>query len=138
MCSFLTFFIHSSPFLSVNDMSNICALLGSDSGLFYVERLGKKKSFLLNLIIAQSKVLKFSYLLLRNSSRNMEGLQRCQRMQTFEGKCISTEETGEFVVGVKEAFFNVFLLYLCLLAARQKAETQGGKNETDLCCTQTQ
>lgn len=45
MCSFLTFFIHSSPFLSVNDMSNICALLGSDSGLFYVERLGGKKIF---------------------------------------------------------------------------------------------
>lgn len=34
-------------------MSNICALLGSDSGLFYVERLGGKKSFLLNLIIAE-------------------------------------------------------------------------------------
>lgn len=33
-------------------MSNICALLGSDSGLFYAERLGKK-SFLLNLIIAE-------------------------------------------------------------------------------------
>ncbi|OPJ76904.1 hypothetical protein AV530_007353 [Patagioenas fasciata monilis] len=41
----------------------------------------------------QSKVLKFSYLLLRNSSRNMKGLQRCQRMQTFEGKCISIKET---------------------------------------------
>lgn len=54
MCSFLTFFIHSSPFLSVNDMSNICALLGSDSGLFYVERL-EKKSFLLNLIITSAE-----------------------------------------------------------------------------------
>lgn len=35
-------------------MSNICALLGSDSGLFYVERL-EKKSFLLNLIIASAE-----------------------------------------------------------------------------------
>lgn len=57
----------------------------------------------------------------------MEGLQRCQRMQTFEGKCNSTEETGKFAVGVQKAFFNVFLLNLCLLAARQKAEIPGGK-----------
>lgn len=57
----------------------------------------------------------------------MEGLQRCQRMQTFEGKCISTEETGEFAVSVKKAFFNVFFLNLCPLAARQKAEIQGEK-----------
>lgn len=67
----------------------------------------------------------------------MEGLQRCQRMQTFEGKCISTEETGEFAVGVKKAFFNIFLLNLCLLAARQKAEIEG-KKKKDLCCTQAQ
>lgn len=68
----------------------------------------------------------------------MEGLQRCQRMQTFEGNCNSTEETGKFAVGVQKAFFNVFLLNLCLLAARQKAEIPGGKNETDLCCTENE
>lgn len=55
MCSFLTFFIHSSPFLSVNDMSNICALLGSDSGLFMWKDWREKKSFLLNLIIASAE-----------------------------------------------------------------------------------
>lgn len=57
----------------------------------------------------------------------MEGLQRCERMQTFEGKCISIEETGEFAASIKKAFFYVFFLNPCLLAARQKAETQGGK-----------
>lgn len=57
----------------------------------------------------------------------MEGLQRCQRMQTFEGKCISIEETSEFAASVKKAFFNVFLLNPCLITARQKAETQGKK-----------
>lgn len=57
----------------------------------------------------------------------MEGLQRCQRMQTFEGKCISIEETGEFAASVKKAFFYVFLLNPCLLAARQKAEMPGKK-----------
>lgn len=70
----------------------------------------------------------------------MEGLQRCQRMQTFEGKCISIEETGEFAASVEKAiffyFFYVFLLKPCLLAAMQKAEIQGGKKIV-LCRTQT-
>lgn len=37
----------------------------------------------------------------------MEEMQRCQKMKTSEGKCISIEKTGEFAATVKKALLCI-------------------------------